>query len=328
MRRSLSFLSIAMLAALSACGSESGSITPPPCDPAVCNPEPPPPPPPPPTPAVTLALAGNIARGGNEELTARIIDTLGASATIVTLGDNARCTSADYATCYGVSWGRFKARTRPGIGNHEYDSVNTAANAHFAYWGASAGDAGRGWYAFDAGTWRVIVLNVTDESRNGGMGPSISATSEQMTWLTAELQAGAGRKCTLVAMHNGYFLSSDSTIAGGAGWTSRSSLRSLFAALQSAGVDVVVSGNEHRYERFAVMNADGARDSTGIRSFNVGTGGESLARTNPLYVNSGSEKSIAGYGVLSLQLSADGYTYSFVNASNPGDTDHGAGTCR
>jgi hypothetical protein len=54
-------------------------------------------------------------------------------------------------------WGLFKGRTRPVAGNHEYETAGAAP--YFAYFGARAGTAGQGWYAYDVGTWRVYSLN-------------------------------------------------------------------------------------------------------------------------------------------------------------------------
>ena len=47
--------------------------------------------------------------------------------------------------------------------------------------------------------------------------------------------------------------------------------------LYAAGVDVIVNGHDHDYERFAPQDPDGREDrATGIRQFVVGTGGTAL----------------------------------------------------
>jgi hypothetical protein len=43
-----------------------------------------------------------------------------------------------FAKCYGPTWGRFKDRTRPAPGNHEYHSDGASGYVH--YFGAAADD--------------------------------------------------------------------------------------------------------------------------------------------------------------------------------------------
>ena len=52
--------------------------------------------------------------------------------------------------------------------------------------------------------------------------------------------------------------------------------------LYAAGVDVIVNGHDHDYERFAPQDPDGRVDGErGIREFVVGTGGAPSARLRP-----------------------------------------------
>ncbi|QNA90543.1 hypothetical protein G4G28_22260 [Massilia sp. Dwa41.01b] len=50
-------------------------------------------------------------------------------------------------------------------------------------------------------------------------------------------------------------------------------MREAWALLHAAGAELVLSGHDHDYERFAPQDADGRRDPGGIRQFVVGTGG-------------------------------------------------------
>src|SRR5207247_1951982 len=54
-----------------------------------------------------------------DDATAKLLD--GIPGTVFTLGDNVyeNGTAYEYTTCYGPSWGRHLARTRPTAGNHE-----------------------------------------------------------------------------------------------------------------------------------------------------------------------------------------------------------------
>src|ERR1700675_2029305 len=70
-----------------------------------------------------LVGAGDIATCGQmegAEATAKLIDKI--PGTVFAVGDLASPDGSDeqFAKCYGPSWGRFKDRTRPAPGNHEY----------------------------------------------------------------------------------------------------------------------------------------------------------------------------------------------------------------
>ena len=66
-------------------------------------------------------------------------------------------TAAQFRDCYGPSWGRHKTRTRPAVGNHEYETAG--ASGYFGYFGAAAGDPSRGYHSYDRGEWHVVALN-------------------------------------------------------------------------------------------------------------------------------------------------------------------------
>lgn len=284
-----------------------------------------PPPPPPPSAAVTLAAAGNIAAcNGNEVATAGLISNMGATTQVIALGDNDRKPGTggvqNYDNCYATSWGLFKDRTRAAVGNHEYDTTTNTAAGHAAYWGANQGEPGKFWQAYDVGSWRVIILNITDLSTR--VNASYGAGSEQMMWLTSELAANT-KQCTLVAMHNAPFLSSVGSL-----FNQRGNVLPVFARLYNANVDVVLAGNEHRYERFQPMDGAGNVDQArGIVLFNVGTGGESIDRRPTDFRHPNSAAQILNYGVLKLTLKDGGYDYAFMNAEVAASTDSGSGTC-
>ena len=60
--------------------------------------------------------------------------------TVFAVGDLAYPDGSDeqFAKCYGPTWGRFKDRTRPAPGNHEYHSIG--ASGYTNYFGPIAGD--------------------------------------------------------------------------------------------------------------------------------------------------------------------------------------------
>jgi hypothetical protein len=103
-------------------------------------------------------------------------------------------------------------------------------------------------------------------------------------------------------------------------------MAALWQVLYGQGVDVVLNGHEHNYERFAPLSPSGDREPrTGIREFVVGTGGAgSYPFGDPI---PGSQRRITDvFGVLRITLQDDGYTWAFVRA-NGGVSDNGHHGC-
>jgi len=270
------------------------------------------PPPPPTDSAVTLIVAGNIASCSStrDELTAQLLDTL--PGTVLTLGDAVVPDASAYTTCYDPSWGRHKARTYNTLGNHDY--YNGHVSGVWDYWGDRAGPRDLGYYSFDVGAWHIIVLN-----SNGSFVPD-GAGSAQDVWLQNDLAANS-KKCTLATFHQPRFFSSDTP-----GWTSDDGVKNFWTRLYAAGVDLVLNGQQHQYERLKPMTPDGVVDNVqGIRSIDVGTGGESTAL--PVAIHPNSEVISDAFGVLKLTLYADHYTWQFVPMQGQSFSDQGSGTC-
>jgi len=74
--------------------------------------------------------------------TAKLIEKI--PGTVFAAGDLAypAGTDEEFANCYGPTWGRFKDRTRPAPGNHEYNSAG--ASGYVRYFGEAAGDPKKG----------------------------------------------------------------------------------------------------------------------------------------------------------------------------------------
>jgi hypothetical protein len=265
-----------------------------------------------------LVGAGNVATCGtnNDGLTAAIIDTI--PGTVFTTGDNVfeHGTDSEYTDCYAPVWGRFLPRTHPALGNHDYG--DTDAKGSFDYFGERLGPTpGLGYYSYELGTWHVIVLNDKGDTDPGN--PGIDATQTQ--WLLADLDAHRSQKCTIAMWHVPLFISSNVP-----NWTVNSGHKPLWNILYDAGVDVVLNGQQHNYERFAPMNPNGDLDpTTGIREFNVGTGGESVDNFTVIHPNS--ETRAAVFGVLKLTLKTDSYDWRFIPVSGATYEDSGSGTC-
>jgi hypothetical protein len=254
--------------------------------------------------------AGDIAAcsSDGDEATAELLDRF-PDATVFTLGDNAYDdgTASQFADCYGPSWGRHKARTRPSPGNHDYHT--SGASGYFGYFGALAGESERGYYSYDLGEWHLIALN-----SNIGM----AAGSAQEQWLRADLATNT-KQCTLAYWHHARFSS--------AKHGNSSAVLPLWEALYEAGADLVLSGHDHSYERFAPQTPSGGADPIrGIRQFVVGTGGRSHYALESRQLNSEAFDDMS-FGVLKLTLSATGYAWEFVPAAGANFRDAGTGQC-
>jgi hypothetical protein len=261
----------------------------------------------PPSASVVLVGAGDIA-DCDAQPTAALLDNI--PGTVFTAGDNAYPdgTASDYASCYDPSWGRHKARTRPAPGNHDYNT--SGATGYYDYFGALAGPAGRGYYSYDLGAWHIVSLN---------SNVSMSAGSAQETWLRADLAAST-KSCTIAYWHHPRFSS-------GSNHGSSTQSAGVWQALYDAGAEIVISGHDHEYERFAPQTPSaGADPARGIREFIVGTGGAGLYSFATPLPNS-EVRDNTSFGVLKLTLSAGSYTWEFIPIAGDSFTDSGSGTC-
>lgn len=259
---------------------------------------------------VVLVGAGDIAdcQSDGDEQTARLLDSI--AGTVFTAGDNAyrSGTDSEFRSCYAPSWGRHKARTRPAPGNHDYRSSD--AGPYFAYYGALAGDAGRGYYSYDLGAWHLISLNSNINMKAG---------SPQERWLRADLNANPAQ-CVLAYWHHPRF--SSGTEHGNAPKTAP-----LWQALYDLGADVVIGGHEHNYERFAPQTASGAADSVrGLREFVVGTGGADHYPLGAPIPNS-QIRNGETWGVLKLTLTPGAYQWRFIPVAGKTFSDSGSARC-
>lgn len=219
-------------------------------------------------------------------------------------------TLTKYRQSYDLSWGRLKSITRPAVGNHEY--LTAGASGYFDYFGAVAGDRTKGYYSYDIGAWHIIVLN-SNCSQVGGCG----AGSSQETWLKADLAAHP-TMCTLAYWHHPKFSS---------GQHGNSSSYDVFwKDLYAAGVEIVLNGHDHIYERFAPQNPGGGADPNGIQQFIVGTGGKNHTSIVSIQPNSAARNTDT-YGFLKLTLRPTSYDWQFVPEPGKTFTESGARNC-
>jgi hypothetical protein len=254
--------------------------------------------------AYVLVGAGDISDCGNEndEMTAQLLDAI--PGTVFTTGDNVYDdgTPEEFMECYEPSWGRHKDRTKPVPGDHDYEFED--GSGYHEYFNDIPP-----YYAYDLGSWRIYALNTEED---------LSVDSEQVAWLQEDLDANP-RQCVLAYWHEPRWSS-------GVEHGSYDEYQELWEILYEAGTELVIHGDEHNYERFAEMDADGLPASPGMRAFVVGTGGRSLYEFGtPLPASEVRESS--SYGVLKLTLYPDRYEWEFVPAAGYTFSDRGSTMC-
>jgi hypothetical protein len=271
----------------------------------------------PPAPAAAAAMepavvvgAGDIANcevGDGHEATGRLLDDI--PGTVITLGDHAypKGSRKSFEECYGRSWGRHKARTRPSPGNHDYMTNNGIP--YYDYFGDNAGPRKRGYYSYQLGAWHIVSLNSDAPA---------SRASKQIEWLRKDL-AVHPTACTLAYWHVPVFSS-------GAHGNDRHMVEA-WRVLHEFGADVVLNGHDHSYERFALQDPDGRADPEhGIRAFVVGTGGGGVYPFADQKPNS-EVRHHTSYGVIKLTLYADRYDWEFITAKGQPFSDKGSAAC-
>jgi Calcineurin-like phosphoesterase len=276
------------------------------------------------TPPVLVA-AGDIACAPGSTITATTCNQTRTAALIATLqpryvaalGDLVypAGSSAGFTDSYGPSWGRFKSITKPVPGNHEYGSPG--ASGYYGYFGSRATPLQptcardcKGYYSYSTGSWHVVALN-TRCSESAG---SCSDMTAQAAWLDADLSAHPNT-CTLAYMHHPLF-------SGGFGATS--GVKPLWNVLQKHGVDLVLAGHAHNYQRFVSQTPGGTATARGITELIVGTGGVNL-QTLTTVTNQAAHINHL-FGVVKLTLNPGGWASKFV-ATTGASLDPATGTC-
>jgi hypothetical protein len=148
-----------------------------------------------------------------------------------------------------------------------------------------------GFYTFDVGTWRFIVLNSGEgcnelgpECDDGIHSDWASWGNDQADYLDYQLDTNT-QPCVAVAFHYPRW-SSDGPSSAAGDWTGHGDALQTWWDITFDGldenandhrVDLVLNGHDHFYERFGKMDDSGAAaPSNGIHEFIVGTGGKSI----------------------------------------------------
>jgi hypothetical protein len=278
--------------------------------------------------AAVLMGAGDIAVCGTnyDEATAAIVDSISRADSaakvedaVFTVGDNWYPNGAKiyHDRCWAPSWGdtakRIMRWLRPAVGNHDLD--NGFGEAYYGAFGKNAGEKGKGYYSYDLGAWKVIVLN-SEMMVNPAF--SVDSRREQEEWLKKEL-AGNTKKCTVAYFHRPRFSS------GGHAGDLR--MTGFWNILYEGNVDLILNGHEHHYERFEPQTPAGLRDTVkGITQIIVGTGGAGLTGIR-VPVQPNSVRRIQGHhGVLKITLGAEEFQHAFLDTQGR-IWDRAAGKC-
>jgi hypothetical protein len=247
--------------------------------------------------------------------TAQLMDYL--SGPILTLGDanNGDGTLSTYKSCFNPTWGRYRSRIHPAPGNH--DHFVSGAQGYVDYFTkAVAKPDGTTYYSYDMGSWHFIALDATCDDVSGGC----AIGSPQERWLRQDLSRHADTHCSIAYFHEPRF---SSGMHGGSSQT-----QPFWEALAEYGVEMVLSGHDHDYERFAPMDAHGDRssDGKGVVQFVVGTGGALL---RPFYDKAANSvvRVAYTYGVLKLTLRRTGYDWVFIPTNGSVASDSGSRDC-
>ncbi|MCU1657214.1 MAG: Alkaline phosphatase [Pseudonocardiales bacterium] len=253
--------------------------------------------------------------------TAQLLDGVDA---VLPLGDNQyECGGpAAYQQSYDPTWGVKKPITHPVPGDKDYgttggtDCPSTPGAGYYSYFGSAAGDPAKGYYSYNLGSWHVIALNTapcpTDAS-------TCNAGSAQELWLKQDLAANP-TSCTLAYYQNPRWASTASGSGGDA------TFQAIWQDLYAGGVDVVLNGDSHWYERFAQVNASGQPDPTyGTREFIVGTGGAGLD-TPGAPISTSQALNAATHGVARMTLHNGSYSWAFMPDEGT-FTDSGTANC-
>lgn len=288
------------------------------------------PPPPPPPASIVVVAVGDIScdpktpqfnggQGTDKECRMLATSNLAISlkpAAVLLLGDTQyeKGLLSAFQKSYATNWGRKELLdiSHTSVGNHEYKSPEAAG--YFDYFGARAGERGKGYYSFNLGTWHLIALN----SGGDGCKPlSCAPGSDQEVWLRKDLESSSS-SCTLAYWHRPLFTSGLHEEA--------KETRSFWHALHQANADIVLNGHTHHYERFPPQSPKGKIDQeNGITEFVVGTGGRDLNGFFPVQQNSLVRNSEA-FGVLKLELGEKSYVWQFISEAGQ-VLDAGSGQC-
>ena len=257
----------------------------------------------------------------------------------------------DFVRYYDRFFGFLKDLTYPVPGNHEtYTQDMAGYRRYFGDRVFTKGDyiTNAGFYSFDLGDWHLIALNsqlckgTTLDAESGERLPTISKPRQlipgcgpgdsQYEWLVADLAAHPNSEyaCTLAFFHHPLLVWNPYLEQPYWPGPLYYSMTPMWRLLEAEGVDVVLTGHYHNYQRFAPQDFLGRPDPDGMTEFIVGSGGveheplPSDIAPPPAFVTGTGDT----WGVLEMTLRSGGYDFAFRAApGEPSFEDAGSADC-
>lgn len=258
-----------------------------------------------------IVLATGDSRSGCTTAASQIatlLDTFSSNVPVLHNGDMVNTGAySEFTNCFDTTYGRHKAQLKPVPGNHEY--MTSGASGYYQYFGSLAGPAGKGYYSFNVGSWHIVNLNSEID---------ISASGAQVTWLKNDLAANP-TACTLAMWHRPRWSSGEHG--------NQTDTGAMYQALYNANAEIVLSGHDHDYERFAPQNPSGGLDTArGIRQWILGTGGVAFRSFTTIRTNS-QVRNNNTYGALKLTLHPNSYDWQYLPVGGGTLSDSGTTAC-
>jgi chitodextrinase len=257
----------------------------------------------------TLAAAGDGAGGeASETAVTNLMASMNPNLTLY-LGDvYEKGTPTEFDNWYGLDqpgntfYGRFRGITLPTIGNHEYTAGQ--APGYFDYW-----DNTPHYYSVDRHGWHIISLDA-----NSAFNQTAPGTA-QYDWLASDLNANT-QACTLVFYHQPLYNIGDEGPS--------TYLQPFWQLFAQHGVDLVINGHDHTYQRYVPLDGNGVPSASGVTEIINGAGGHALGA----FPGSDSRlvASAQQFGALQLGLNSAGASYQFLNTSGV-VVDNGSAKC-
>ena len=201
-------------------------------------------------------------------------------------------------------YSQFRSISDPTIGNHEYTAG--LAPGYFDYW-----DNIPHYYSYNAGggissAWTPTTTRASTVKRL----VLLSSPGCRMT------SGRTGCPAPSLFHHPVYNIGNEPPAVG---------MAQIWALLEQNGVDAVINGHDHTYQRWTAMNASGAPDPHGMPEFIDGTGGHALGTLTG--VDSRVQASFTQFGAFRLELNQSGAAYQYVT-TNGEVLDSGSFPCR
>ena len=198
----------------------------------------------------------------------------------------------EFMNYYEPALGRMKEITNPVPGDHE---GGRQFQGYRDYW-----DLNQDYYAVTVGNWQLFALNSTERF------DQVTPGTMQFDWFKDQLARDDDAGCTIVSMHTPRW--------GQKPEGNDDYLDDLWRLMVSEGVDIVIAGDEHNYQRWMPMDADGNPDPNGTTEFVAGTGGHELmtfSRHDPQLASNAQ----GVFGALRLVLRDGSADYEYIDTS-------------